>query len=379
MHPVMTRGHLPTLGHLIAAACAAHLVLAPAMAATGEDRRGDAPVVPKIGAPQYFGDWAVGCDNVLRCEATSLQPAQSLPEPVLVQIARDGGGGGTLVLRVRGLDPLPAPLMLIVDGGKPVRLVPAGGTDAELRDGEALRALRAMVVARTVELRAKKAKAPLASVSLDGLGQVFAFMDARQGRRGTVGALAAPGKAMDSTVPPAPAAPRIAHPVAPDADSGIPLSAAETERARALARCDASQHAAGRSELYPLDARAALVLLPCGPGADNDSAVPLIVRRVGGERAFAIAAFDHEPGFTGAPGMPPLVVNALWDARRGILSSLAKGSPAGDCGASEDYVWDGTMFRLVEARAMQLCRGAWDWIRLWTAAPVAKAAATATE
>jgi hypothetical protein len=52
-----------------------------------------------------------------------------------------------------------------------------------------------------------------------------------------------------------------------------------------------------------------------------------------------------------------------------VLSSLAKGRGIGDCGASENYVWDGGEFRLIESRAMHVCRGAWEWIRLWEAAP----------
>jgi len=27
------------------------------------------------------------------------------------------------------------------------------------------------------------------------------------------------------------------------------------------------------------------------------------------------------------------------------------------------------MFRLIESHAMHVCRGAWEWIRLWAASP----------
>ena len=39
----------------------------------------------------------------------------------------------------------------------------------------------------------------------------------------------------------------------------------------------------------------------------------------------------------------------------------------GDCGGSETYVWDGKRFRLTEATSMGECRGAWHWIRTWSA------------
>jgi hypothetical protein len=63
-------------------------------------------------------------------------------------------------------------------------------------------------------------------------------------------------------------------------------------------------------------------------------------------------------------------VNARWNPARESLSSFARGRPLGDCGTSETYVWDGTMFRLIQARAMPVCRGAWEWPVLWSATPV---------
>jgi hypothetical protein len=79
------------------------------------------------------------------------------------------------------------------------------------------------------------------------------------------------------------------------------------------------------------------------------------------------------PGATDSADSPPLIVNPRWDRASAQLSSVARGRPRGDCGTSETYRWDGTLFRLVEARAMPVCRGAWVWPVLWrmpvTAAP----------
>jgi hypothetical protein len=219
-----------------------------------------------------------------------------------------------------------------------------------------------------LELRDRK-KRVIASVSSAGLTDALGLIDLRQGRRGTLSAFVSPGSRPDNEVPPAPPVPLVEQKKAPDADSAPRLTDPEIAVARQIAQCDAMLTAEAVTELVPLDAQASLLLLPCVAGPYNISAVALIARGPAGARSLNIAAFDYAPGFTGEPGKPPLVVNALWDAKRGVLYSLAKGRGSGDCGASENYVWDGAMFRLVESRAMQLCRGDWEWLRLWTAKP----------
>lgn len=332
--------------------------------------RAPAQDVPHPGSAQYHGDWAVGCDNVLRCQAMALEPKDtSEGRTLMLEIVRAGGPAGELLLRARSLDPLPARLVLVVDGRKTAVLRAGEGGDVLLAGPPALSAIKAMVAATTVKLVTKKGEV-LVAASTTGLADSLRFMDARQGRAGTRSALVAHGIQPDSRVPLPPPLPVVGHPPAPDADSAPVLTGAELAAARKLAQCDASLMAATVTELVPLDGAHALLLLPCEAGAYNVSAVPLVARgTIAGARTVSIAQFDFAPGFTGEAGAPPLVVNALWDARRGILSSLAKGRGVGDCGASEDYVWDGAMFRLVERHAMHVCRGAWEWIRLWTASP----------
>lgn len=366
---------------------------------SGPDRgqsRSSVPSMPVVPAPQpgilqYNGDWAVGCDNLVRCEAIALQPdasggaggqssgAGSDDESMLLEVARDGGPAGEVTLRVSGLSQLPAEIVLMVDGQESLRLTGTTGDEAVARGTAALATAQAMAAASTIELRPalKKGRAGplLASFSSAGLADSLRFVDARQGRVGTQGALISRGAEPDTGVPMPPPRPMVRQVPSPDADAAPSLSEAELAAARKLAVCDAMLMARDVKELFPLDGQAALLLLPCEAGAYNVSAVPLIARGQAGSRTLSIAHFDFAPGFTGEPGKPPLVVNALWDSRRGVLSSLAKGRGIGDCGASEDYVWDGTTFRLIESRAMHVCRGAWEWIRLWEAQPQRAAAA----
>ena len=84
-----------------------------------------------------------------------------------------------------------------------------------------------------------------------------------------------------------------------------------------------------------------------------------------------VARFESLPGESAAEGIATLT-NAGWDAKTAVLSSYDKGRGIGDCGAAQDYVWDGTMFRLVAARAMDECRGSVNWLTVWRAAPVAQ-------
>jgi len=336
---------------------------------------------PQPGILQYEGDWAVGCDNLIRCEAIALQPdavggasgAAGSDESLLLQIVRDGGPAGEVTLRVSGLSQIPPDIALMVDGAPAIRLGGTAGDEAVVRGPSALAAVQAMAGASTIELRPVDRKGRmepvLASFSSAGLAESLRFVDARQGRVGTRSALISRGPEPDTVVPVPPPRPMVRQMPSPDADAAPGLSESELASARKLAVCDAMLMARDVTELFPLDGDAALLLLPCEAGAYNVSAVPLIARGKAGARTLSIARFDFAPGFTGEPGKPPLVVNALWDARRGVLSSLAKGRGIGDCGASEDYVWDGTLFRLIESRAMHVCRGAWEWIRLWEAQP----------
>lgn len=332
---------------------------------------------PQPGILQYEGDWAVGCDNLIRCEAIALQPEASgsgdSDEPLLLQIVREGGPSGEVMLRVSGLSQIPREIALMVDGAQAARLSGTAGDEAVVRGESALATVQAMAGASTIELRPVgrkgRTESSLASFSSTGLAEILRFVDARQGRVGTRSALISRGPEPDTGVPLPPPRPTVRQLPSPDADAAPGLNEAELAAARKLAVCDAMLMARDVAELFPLDGDSALLLLPCEAGAYNVSAVPLIARGTAGSRALSIARFDFAPGFTGEPGKPPLVVNALWDARRGILSSLAKGRGIGDCGASENYVWDGTMFRLIESRAMHVCRGAWEWIRLWEAQP----------
>lgn len=315
-------------------------------------------VGPVLGRIQIFEDWVVGCDNRLTCEAVALVPdGAGTAYPVLTTLTRDGGAQGGATVRLLGAQELRGRIELLADNHRLARFKAAHDM-VEITGSAALAAMRTLAGSYTFELRAGKRL--IGTPSLRGLSAALRHMDEVQGRVGSAGALVATGAGpadQAKAVLPTPAvvgAPSIA-------DEPLTFTAEEQAAARRLAVCDAMHDSDYPLETHRLDATHALVLLPCDAGDYNVSAVPLIATGEAGSRQLGIARFDHIPGASGDPDAPPLIVNARWNPLRSELSSFAKGRGLGDCGTAETYTWDGAQFRLIEARSMPVCRGAWEW------------------
>jgi len=222
----------------------------------------------------------------------------------------------------------------------------------------------AIAAAHGTLMEIKAGNRMLGKPSLAGSSAALRAMDARQGRAGTVTALIATGSTMASAMKPAPVLPIVRRVVEPASAKAQALWTNERASVDTLTGCADEVDIARNIEVYPLPGGRTLALMPCGSGAYNLISVPVIGTGNAGRRSFALAKFDYAPGW-GGEGGPPMLVNAGWSGGR--LSSFAKGRGIGDCGNSEDYVWDGAQFRLVEASAMGECRGASDWITVWRA------------
>lgn len=334
---------------------------------------GPAVRTPAMGRIEVFDNWAVGCDNRLNCTAVSLlTEGVSEPYSILLVISRAGGVGGAVSVQLMAADPMKGKVDLMVDGTRLTRL-DAKPEGIELIGDEGLAFARKLggSFAFDVAQRGRTLDQP----SLTGLPPALRFIDQQQGRVGAQDALVAAGignPANARTVPQMPSSgSEIADTDRLTEDVITPLSDTEEATVRKLATCDGGLVSRYPLELHMLDKTHQLVLLPCDAGAYNVSFVPLVAKsETGGEagaRSFAVAQFDAMPGYSGEPGSPPLVVNARWNPRLGLLASFAKGRGLGDCGTAEDYRWDGAQFRLEEARAMPVCRGAWEWPRIYSA------------
>ncbi|WP_331280588.1 DUF1176 domain-containing protein [Sphingobium herbicidovorans] len=158
---------------------------------------------PRPGTLETYKDWTIGCDNRLRCEAVSLLPEGGdwPDDPVMLGIQRDAGGRAEPEIWVsrdaRGRDEL----SFFVDGRK---IATAASQDGEaVLQGPQAAAL-AIAMARGMTMEVRSAGVLIARPSLAGAAAAMRYMDARQGRAGTMAALIAIGPLSRSAVRPAP-------------------------------------------------------------------------------------------------------------------------------------------------------------------------------
>jgi hypothetical protein len=322
--------------------------------------------VPRPGPLQTYKDWTVGCDNGGRCEAISLMPenADWSRGIINVSITRDPGPDAPVEVWLRHADgELGGAVSVYVDGGK-VASARIASDEAKIEGPQA--SALAIGAARGNSMEIRQGTKTLARLSLSGASAALRYMDAQQGRANTITALVASGTLGPGAVRPGATLPAIRRVAIPEKLKAAPLWREELTRAGTASGCSREVDGTREAEQYPLNRTQTLVLVPCGSGAYNFSSVPMIATGVVGRRTFTPARFDFQPGWSENPGTP-MLVNASWEAATSQLSSYAKGRGIGDCGGSETYVWDGNLFRLVEAKAMGECRGAWHWITTWRA------------
>lgn len=322
--------------------------------------------VPKPGALETYRDWTIGCDNRGRCEAVALMPegADWPDQPVVLGIARDAGpDADTQIWTEHGRVGPRTMLGFWVDGRK-IASAPVTGDSTKLFGPQASALAIAMARGRAMEIRA--GDRVIAHPSLSGSAAALRYMDARQGRAGTVTALVATGPLGRNAVRPVPVVPMVRRTAIPGAPAPAPLWREELAELGRITGCAGEMRDGQVPEQHRLSKTETLVIVPCGSGAYNFTSVPMIATGVPGRRAFRHAPFDFQPGWSEDAGKP-MLVNAIWKPAESRLSSFAKARGLGDCGGAEDYVWDGATFRLVEAQAMGECRGSSHWITTWSA------------
>jgi hypothetical protein len=333
-----------------------------------------AAVLLSAGAAQAAGDktvkdWEGVCDNLAACSAFGFSPeGQDIDS--YVRITRAGGpdaAPGVLVVFDAPDKVASANWTLTLDG-KPIAGVGPlhavggeAGARARLTGPAALALIAAMRNGQTLEIR--KAGKQLVGVSLAGSAAILLWVDDQQGRVGAVTALARPGGAPASRVPPP--APTIA--AAPAADQShlpppLPLAAVT-----AIDDCVASDAAEDSEHLVVRLAPGVILWGPlCSLGAYNE----LNVFFIGDEHSGALkrVAFPEPPGADPATDDEPM--NVSYDPKTRILSSFAKGRGLGDCGSEDAWVWDGHAFQLLKETEISACRGVLeaDWPSRYVAA-----------
>jgi len=324
------------------------------------------PDVPTPGAIKQFRDWAVGCDNVKDCEALAL--------------AQDGEDNGATLLVTRTAGPgsqpsivIPFPgvvraMALLIDGQR-VPQTPRV-SDGAIRFGPIASAALVPQMLKGTRLEVIDDQGlVVAVISLAGASAALTWIDDQQGRIGTQTALVRPGVKLPTAVPPRTPPPVVAVPKADRTAPPAKLAVKALAQLRTDSGCALEGNGHDRESWQRLDASHSLLLLSCGSGAYNETSAIYVITGSGGKKpklTTAPARFDLPPPWS-EDAHAPMLVNAGWDAKAGVLSSMSKGRGPGDCGSSEKYVWDGASFRMIEQRAMDECRGSTHWIRTWVA------------
>ncbi|QNQ08939.1 DUF1176 domain-containing protein [Sphingomonas alpina] len=337
------------------------MILSLLLFAAGAD-----PAAPRPGPIKTFGDWAVACDNVHACEMTSLIPTQEMVDGTdsggYFSIARAAGPDSGFVVEISSNGHHDEETAIRIDG-KAIASGTITKDSLSLTGARATAIVAALANGKRLSLT-NAAGTEFAHASLAGSSAALRFIDADQGRAGGVTAAVAKGGKPANAVPAALPLPRVRS--LPASGKAAAITPTLLKQMVDLSGCDTEDSQV--SDPIKGDALAegkTLVLMPCGSGAYNFSTVAVIVS--GGKPG--LARFDFQPGGVEAMGTSTLI-NAAWDAKTARLQSYAKQRGIGDCGASEDYAWDGSMFRLVEARRMDECQGSSNWLAVWRATPV---------
>ena len=312
---------------------------------------------PQIAELKTFRDWIVGCDNGLVCQAAAMMPATG--GAATLSVHRDPGGDAATEVWLRVWDGEAADVSA---DGKPlhVRLNKNDDEAYVVDPADAVRFLDAIRAAKEVEVL-DSARKPIGALSPDGASAALLYIDDRQHRLGTRGALVRRGDRPDSSVPPPPALP-VRDTVPGSAKPPSQLSAAFVAKVRTDAEC-ADETAPNLVSHDRLDDRhtLAIVTLLCQSGAYNRISENFVIPDGGEPRP---AEFDDEAE---AQDGDTLYYNLFWEAKERRLHAGFKGRGIGDCGGRQQYVWDGARFRLVELTEMDDCRGVVDFITIWRA------------
>lgn len=330
-------------------------IVASGAAAADEPGR-NAEIAPRPGTLKTFGDWTVGCDNVLQCTMASLMPEDGEMAQATMNLTRAAGAQGGITVAIDSRNDAGAAALLAVDAKR----VGGIGSDGNF-GGDGARAIAAAIAnGRTLSVLDMAGKT-LATISLKGASAALRYIDAAQRRTGGTSALVAKGAA--GAVPAAPSLPTITA-LRPQGTATIPNTVqVAAMRKRAGCQLDETSGTDITPEAHALGGGKTLVILPCSAGAYNLIAALFVIAGTGVAPAIVDAPSGFGEAEPDARKSVPSIVNG--EFADGILGSYAKGRGIGDCGVEQAFVWDGARFRLSRQAEMGECRGNTNYITTW--------------
>jgi hypothetical protein len=315
-----------------------------------------AAAAPQIAELKTFRNWIAGCDNGLLCQASAMMPEADAS--ITLTVRRGPEGSAVPEVWLRSLDD---DIVDVTADGKTLGLHLSKNDDDAfvVAPGDAMRLLDAVRAAKSVEALNASGK-PIGDVLVDGASAALLYIDDKQHRIGTRGALVRRGDKPDSSVPPPPALP-VRYSAKGSAKPAAKLSSVFVAKVRKDNDC-ADETDPNLVDQQRLDAihSFAMVTLICQSGAYNYLSDNYVIADGGAPQP---ARFDDDK----AQDMGDLHYNLYWDAKARRLDGGMKGRGIGDCGGKQHYVWDGTQFRLVAIETMGECRGVIDFISVWRA------------
>jgi hypothetical protein len=320
---------------------------------------------------KHFKTWTAACDNLQTCAAYGFAD-DAADSRGYIRLSRAAGAGAApqVVLQAVDLNGDDKPGLkwrILVDGVAVPGLASIdtrtndSGPRADLNPAQSQAVTAALRNGATLTLAG--GKAPKA-ISLSGAAASLLWIDDRQGRVGTMTALAARGAKPAAEVPATPPTPMLrAAALATQARLPTKLPAALAANP-AMSDCDTGDQ---RPDPFVVRLGGGQVFwgAACSEGAYNTLYKTFVADEAGGHARLirlplAIASAD---------GDPTEVMNLDYDAKTGVVSSFAKGRGLGDCGEQTSWVWDGRAFRVVEDSVMPDCHGvtADDWPSVYRA------------
>jgi len=353
---------------------AAGLAALAASCGRGEGDRKAPPTPPASGTPvvaapsepavalsakserKTFRDWKASCDNGAACTAIAPSVVDGRGW-LLVRIAPEPTAVPEVLIGVWTQDSeklaATAPIALKIDG-RAFRTERVADTDiptARVVGAEALGAVRALASGRAATATAG---GDVVTLSLSGGSASLLWIDERQGRLDTPGALVRVGQRTASVQPPAlpqvAAAPAVAQGSFGDSGQILPKSITILPAARACLADSANPSVRDMVFSAKLGPQQELWAVPCGAGAYN---ISFDLYLTGPDGVGPVrAALPQADGATTAS-----VVNARYDPDSRTLVAFNKGRGIGDCGVAQTWAWTGRAFALVLEQEMEDCIG----------------------
>lgn len=303
-----------------------------------------------------FRDWIAGCDNGLLCQASAMMPESDTS--ITLTVRRGPEGDAAPEVWLRSLDDDIADLK--ADGRKLGLHLSKNTDDAfVVAPSDAVTLLDRVRSAKSVEALNAENK-PIGNVLVDGATAALLYIDDQQHRLGTRGALVRRGDKPDSSVPSPPALP-VRTTIKGSSKPPAKLSPAFIAKVRKDNDC-AEEKDPNLVDQDRLDATHtfAMITLLCQSGAYNYLSANYVIADGGAPQE---AKFDDDTSSEDGD----LHYNLGWVPEERRLNAGMKGRGIGDCGARQQYVWDGSQFRVVKIEEMGECRGVIDFISVWRA------------